>query len=140
MKMQLPYLSSLLVLIIIIAFVACSKEKAIITDRPAQPPQVSPIDDREYYYGISWKKDSSGYEMNLGLGRLTDTTISRGVTVYVAMYTDWSPFYRLPLTLSETFLPDTVNLTYTLTSGNLKVFAKTPLNINWPSDISVAYH
>ena len=138
--MQLPYLSSLLVLIIIIAVVACSKGKAIITDRPAQPPQVSPIDDREYYYGIPWKKDSSGYEMNLGLGRLTDTTISRGVTVYVAMYTDWSPFYRLPLTLSETFLPDTVNLTYTLTSGNLKVFAKTPLNINWPSDISVAYH
>jgi hypothetical protein len=140
MKMQLPYLSSLAALIIIISFVACHKEKASIADRRGQPPQVSPIDDREYYYGILWKKDSSGYEMNLDLGRLTDTTIRRGVTVYVAIYSDWSPFYRLPLTLSDPFLSDTVNFTYTLTPGHVKVFAKTPLNIDWPSDISVAYY
>lgn len=138
--MQLPYLSSLLVLIISIAFVACSKEKARPAGWPVLPPQVLPVDDREYYYGVAWTKDSSGYEIDLGLARLTDTMISRGVTVYVAMYSDWSPFYSLPLTVSEVFLPDTVNLTYTLTSGNLKVVARTPLNINWPSDISVKYH
>ena len=140
MKLPLLYLRSLVALIIIIVFVACHREKASIPDRPAQPPQAAPIDDREYYYGIPWKKDSTGYEMNLDLGRLTDTTISRGVTVYVAMYTDWSPFYRLPLTNSDFELPDSVNLTYSLTPGHVKVFAKTPVNINWPSDISVAYH
>ena len=104
MKMQLPYLSSLAALIIIISLVACHKEKASIADLPAQPPQVSPIDDREYYYGIPWKRDSSGYEMNLDLGRLTGTTISRGVTVYVAMYTDWSPFYWSSADLKRSFL------------------------------------
>ena len=136
MKIRVPYLSFLVVLIII--FVSCKKEKESITYPPA-PPQVPVSVNREYFWGIPWQKDSSGYVMNLDLGRLTDTAINRGVKVYVAIYSDWSFFYQLPQTLSDPFLTDTINLTFNLIPGHVQVFAKTPVEIKWPSDISILY-
>ena len=137
MKLRSPYLGFLVVLIMI--FASCHKEKANTTGGPVQPPQVPVISNREYFYNIPWHRDSSSYEMELDLQRLTDTAIRRGVKVYVAIYTDWSFFYQLPQTLNDPFITDTINLTYTLMPGQLKVFAKTPVNLNWPSDISLEY-
>jgi hypothetical protein len=74
MKILVPHLSFLVVLIIISA--SCKKEKKNIT-YPSAPPQVSVIGNREYFYGISWEKDSNGYVMNLDPQRLTDTAINR---------------------------------------------------------------
>lgn len=125
--------------VLIMIFASCHKEKGVIMDPPVQPPQVSMIGDREYFYGIPWNKDSSGYEMNLDAWRLTGAAINKGIKIYVAIYTDWSSFFPLPMTLSDPFLTDTINLTYTLVPGHVKVFAKTPADINWASDISIEY-
>ena len=98
------------------------------------------MDNKEYFWKYSWQKDSvNSYQMIVNTWRLTDSAINRGVKVYVAIYTDWSPFERVPQTLHDVFLPDTVNLTYGVTAGHLKVFAKAPFEITWPSDIMIEY-
>ena len=109
---------------------------------PSVPPQTSSgfiIGNKEFFYSIPWKKDSSGFKMELDTRRLTDTVINKGVNVSLAINTDWSPFRQLPLTLNDPFLADTINRTYSLMPGQVKIFAKTPLDIKWASDVIIEY-
>lgn len=125
---------------------ACAKHKVPL---PASTYSVAPVfpgfggvpvDNKEYFWKYSWQKDSvNSYQMIVNTWRLTDSAINRGVRVYVAIYTDWSPFERVPQTLHDVFLPDTINLTYKVTAGHLNVFAKAPFQIEWPSDIMIEY-
>ena len=140
MKIQFRSLSFLLTLIISIS--SCNKSPEVTTyplpPGPATPPATIVI-DKEYFWGSSWQKTSVGYEMKLNSPALTDSALNRGINVRVAIYTDWSMFNLLPLTLYDQFLPDTVNLSYTATRGQLQVFAKAPFDINWASDVFIEY-
>ncbi len=135
--MRIQYLSCLVALMIIIA--SCFKDGEGMTPDPSQTQSEIIIDKKEFFYGIPWQKDSSGFKMELDSWRLTDTVINKRVSVSLAIYTDWSSFCPIPFTLSGPDLTDTINLTYSLIPGQLKIFAKTPLDINWASDVMIEY-
>lgn len=135
-----------LLLLTVTVISACSKHQDPIVTQPYTGPVVSPgfagdlMGNKEYFWKYSWQKDvANSYEMKVNTWRLTDSTINRGVKVYVAIYTDWSPFERVPQTLHDVFLPDTVNLSYKVTQGLLTIFAKSPFEINWSSDAMIEY-
>jgi len=141
MKIQLQFLSCLLTLIISIT--SCNKSPEVTTYSPPPGPSIPPtpivIDNKEYFWGYSWQKISGGYEMKLNSLSLTDAAINRGISVHLAIYTDWSMFNQLPLTLRDQFLPDTINLSYTAMRGQLQVFAKAPFDLVWASDVFIEY-
>jgi hypothetical protein len=122
---------------------SCFKDGVRMTNPPPPgPPQTSSgfiIGNKEFFYGIPWQKDSNGFEMEMDTWRLTDIAINKRINVSLAIYTDWSSFRQLPFILSDPFLPDTIGLTYSLMPGQLKVFAKTPLDIKWASDVIIEY-
>lgn len=124
---------------------SCTKNREVAIPQTNPIPTVTPgpagmlMGNKEYFWGYAWQKDSAIYEMKVDTWRLTDSAINRGIKVYAAIYTDWSSFDQLPLTLTDVFLPDTVNLSYTVTAGHLKVFAKAPFDITWQSDVMIDY-
>ena len=95
--------------------------------------------NREYFWDQSWQKTSTGYEMKLQTQRLTDSVINQGIQVSLAIYSEMTVFEILPSMINDPSLPDTINLSYTATPGELKVFAKTTVNITWQSDVSIVY-
>jgi hypothetical protein len=93
----------------------------------------------QYFWDNPWEKDSNNYVIKVESFRLTDSAISRGIEVYVAEYSDWSPFRQLPLTLYDPSLPDTVNLSFTAAPGEVQVIAKAPFAITWRGDVFIKY-
>ena len=142
MKLRLQQMSFLVLLVI--ANIFCSKHPEVIGGPGPNPPAPAPPTgmlrgDKEFFFGRTWEKTSSGFEMKLATSMLTDSAIRRGIDVYVAIYWDWSPYNKLPVTLNDIDLPDTVNLRYDAMPGKLQVFAKAPFNINWASDVFIQY-
>ena len=137
MKIRIQYVSCLVGLMITIA--SCFKDGKEMMPYTSQMPSEIIPDNIEFFYGIPWQKDSSGFTMELDTRRLTDTVINKGVNVSLAINADWSSFRQLPLTLTDPFLTDTINLTYSLMPGQVKIFAKTPLDIKWASDVIIEY-
>jgi hypothetical protein len=134
-----PYnLAGCLIIIFTVVF-SCSKKGSPLIDRPTVSP--SPFEaNREYYWGNAWQKTIMGYEMIIPSSRLTDSVINKGIRVGLAIYSSWSVFQTLPVTLYDPVsLPDTINLSYTAIPGDLKVVAKTAVNITWPSDVFIQY-
>lgn len=71
---------------------------------------------------------------------MTDSAINKGISVGLAIYSDWSVFETLPFTIDDpTWLRDTINLSYTVTPGKLQIFAKTTDDITWASDVFIQY-
>jgi hypothetical protein len=141
MKMRIQYVGCLVGLMITIA--SCFKDGEGISNPPSsnssQTSSELIIGNREFFYGIPWQKDSSGFKMELDTRRLTDTVIKKGVNVSLAINTDWSSFRQLPLTLNDPFSTEVIDLTYLLMPGRLKIFAKTSLDITWASDVIIEY-
>ena len=123
----------------VIIFLSCSKNGGLKTNPTPSFPSGMVIGNKEYFWRSSWQKTSEGQEILVETWRLSDSAINRGVTIHAAIYSDWSPFNPLPLTLHELGLPDTVNLTYTIIPGKVKVIAKAPFTITWLSDVMIEY-
>jgi hypothetical protein len=118
---------------------SCSKEPTPVSiDRPNIPPP-PPVPVKEYFWEKAWQKTGNDFEIKLQSPALTDSAINKGIKVQVAIYTDWSLFNDIPLTLTEIGLPDTVNLSYSVQPGNLRIVAKAPFEITWPSDVVIVY-
>jgi hypothetical protein len=105
---------------------------------PLPPPSYSDL-NREYYWGRQWRKDSNDYEIKIEASRLTDSALNKGIKVYVAIYSDWSFFEQMPLTLNDADLPDTANLSFNAMPGSLQIIARAPFVLNWSSDILIEY-
>jgi len=121
--------------LLFMAIAGCSKdpEPVPLRDRLGPPPPRSPY--QEIFWGKKWQKITGGYEIKVQSTSLTDSVINKGISVFVALITDWTPFYQVPSTMSDISLPDTVNVTYTATRGQLQLFAKAPFEMNFESDV-----
>ena len=135
--MKLKIQSSCL-LITLLLIVSCSKPEIHPIDRPVFPP--SPFDLKsEYFRAQAWQKISTGYQMSIQSSRLTDSAINKGIKVSVALYSDWSTFYLIPSTIYDQDLPDTVNISYSVIQGQLKLISVAPFDITWKSDVLIEY-
>jgi len=97
------------------------------------------VDNKEYFWGVNWHKTSTGYETDFDTGNLTDSAINRGVTVYVAMWTEMTTFQQIPSIFYDFGRNDSIHLSYTAAPGKLKVFAETPLGVDYQSDVLIEY-
>lgn len=123
----------------VIFFISCYKEKHFPIDRPIDNSQYF-INNREYFWAQSWQRSANGYEMILQTQMLTDSVINRGIKVGVAVYSERSRFEILPVTINDpSWLTDTIQLSFTVTPGKLKVLSKTSVNITWPSDVFIQF-
>ena len=138
MKSQYRFFHSLIIIIAIIT--ACSRKQDYLPiDRPIDNSQYF-INNREYFWGESWQRRPSGYEMTLQTQMLTDSVINKGIGVGVRIYSERGRFETLPVTIDDpSWLTDTIQLSCTVTPGKLKVFAKTSVNITWPSDVYIQF-
>jgi len=122
---------------------SCSKDVELKTNPNPNPTPSFPSGiingNKEYFWGRLWQQTSDGQEIFVETWRLTDSAINNGITIYAAIYNDWSSFHPLPLTLNEPGLTDTVNLSYTIIPGKVKVIAKAPFPITWLSDVMIEY-
>ena len=77
--------------------------------------------------------------MNLNTWMLTGSTISKGINVYVATWTEFSIFERIPLTYYDFDNKDSVHFSFTALPGHLQVTAQVPFEINYESDVLIEY-
>ena len=133
-------LHTLIVAFVGVSFIiSCKKEEHLAIDRPIDNSQYF-INNREYFWAQSWQRSPNGYEMTLQTQMLTDSVINKGIKVGVAIYSEMSRFEPLPVTIDYSTRPgDTVQLTYTVMPGKLKVLAKTPATITWASDVFIQF-
>lgn len=138
--MHRPLLSFLLVFFI--SLIACHKP---VEDRgvssnpsPSGNPFVAP--EREYHWGLYWSQTSRGNEIHLNSPRLSDSVIRRGVAIGLAVYSDWDLFGIIPFDYYDTNKNDTIHLSYDVTPGQLRIIAKTPFAISYPSDVYIQYN
>jgi len=128
-------------LTIIVTIMACDKERKNYSPLPQPSPQ--PITffeaNKEYFWAQKWRKTSTGYEINLNPSMLTDSTIRKGVKVSVAMWTEMTTYDSIPSVFYDFVRKDSVHLTYIATPGELKVFARTALELNYESDVLIQY-
>ena len=141
MKLQLQFLSYLVVLLITIA--SCSKDKEVRTYPPASvvssPPSGFIVGNKEYFWARPWHKTSRGYEIHLDTWKLTDSTINKGINLYVAIWTEMTTFDSIPLTFYEYTQSDSVHLSYTAIRGQLQVIAEAPFEVRYVSDVFIEY-
>lgn len=134
----IAYLAALFTIII-----SCNKDIGERTN-PIQGPSpqtiVYAVDNKEYFWNQPWQKTSTGYEIKIQTTSLTDSAINKGISVGLAIYSDWSVFETLPFTIDDpTWLRDTINISYTVTPGKLQIFAETTDDITWASDVFIQY-
>lgn len=131
----------LLVLCIVIS--SCKKDTSPKIPPPSSQTPAQPsgyvVGNREYFWGEGWKKTSSGYEMHLDTWRLTDSAISKGINVYVAMWTEMTVFESIPSIFYDFTRKDSVRLSYTVIPGQLQVLAKSPSELDYESDVMIEY-
>ena len=139
--MQINVFSCLLFLSLTALF--CRKEKDA---RPYSPPSTGlpppsgyVVDNKEYFWAVVWHKTTRGYETDLDTGRLTDSTINRGVNVSVAMWTEMTTFQQVPSIFYDFVRNDSIHLSYTVAPGKLQVLAETPLGVDYQSDVLIEY-
>jgi len=140
MKMQFNIFSCLLFLSL--TALSCRKEKDTKPYLPSTglpPPSGYVVDNKEYFWGVFWHKTTRGYETDLDTSRLTDSTISKGVNVYVAMWTEMTTFQQIPSIFYDFVRSDSIHLSYTVVPGKLQVLAETPLGVDYQSDVLVEY-
>jgi hypothetical protein len=120
---------------------ACKKEAGLkdLSSNPTLP--YSSIDhNQEYFWMRGWTKLSGNkYKSIINTSRLTDTVLNRGISVWVAVYSDWDPFEQLPFTSNNSFLADTIRFSYTAIPGRVEIIAETALILDWPSDFLIKY-
>jgi len=133
------------VLALIVTIVACRKDREPQPHSPISPPQAPPqpsgfiVGNKEYFWTEGWHKTSTGYEINLNTWRLTDSTISKGINVSVAMWTEMTIFERIPSTFYDFNNKDSVHLSFTAKPGQLRVTAQAPFELNYESDVLIEY-
>jgi len=133
------------VLALIVTVVACRKDKEPQRYYPVSPPQAPPqpsgfiVGNKEYFWGEAWHKTSAGYKINLNTWKLTDSTISKGINVSVAMWTEMTIFERIPMTFYDFVNKDSVHLSFTAKPGQLRVTAQAPFELNYESDVLIEY-
>jgi hypothetical protein len=132
------HLNITILLILVLVNFSCKKERYLPLNRPIDNSNYY-LENREYFWGQSWQRMPNGYAMTLQTQMLTDSVINRGIGVGVANYSELSRFEILPFTIDDPLLPDTIQLSYTVTPGRLEVFAKTSVNITWLSDVFIQY-
>jgi uncharacterized protein (UPF0305 family) len=80
-----------------------------------------------------------GHEIHLDTWKLTDSTINKGINVYVAIWTEMTTFERIPLIFYDFLQKDTIHLSYTAIPGQLQVIAEAPFEITYLSDVFIEY-
>jgi len=137
MKKELKLLTFVLAANIIIS---CGKERHY---PPLPQPAPQPITffeaNKEYFWAQKWSKTSTGYETHLSPSMLTDSTIRQGIKVSVAMWTEMTQYDSIPSIFYDFSRKDSVHLSYKATPGELKVFARTALELNYESDVLIEY-
>jgi len=126
---------------IIVTIMACDKEPKSYSPLPQPLPQPTTFFEgyKEYFWAQKWRKTSTGYEMNLNPLMLTDSAIRKGLKVSVAMWTEMTTYDSVPSIFYDFVRKDSVRLSYTATQGELKMFAKTALELNYESDVLIEY-
>ena len=133
------HLSITILSILVLVNFSCKKEKYSPLNRPIDNSNYY-LENREYFWGQSWQRIPNGYEMTLQTQMLTDSVINRGIEVGVRIYSERSRFETLPVAIDDpSWLTNTIQLSCAVTPGRLKGFAKTSVNITWPSDVFIQY-
>ena len=137
MKSGSKFYSCLLIAFLVI--ISCSKQEIHPADRPLYLQPAFEL-KKEYFWAQSWQKISTGHEMSFLSSRLTDSAISKGINISVAIESEMTPFERLPTTINYPWLRDSIVLSYTIVQGKLTILAKTSIDIMWPSDVFIYYY
>lgn len=115
---------------------SCQKDDAV----PLQAPSVRSVWGAKQYFWINyWEAGPQGYQLKLKPDGLTQQAIDKGIRVYVAMWSETTPFEPLPTVFSIPSQGVKIELFYTARPGELRIIAQSPSSIPYPSDVYIEF-
>ena len=134
-------LISIIIFLSVLFLISCEKEVQK-KDLPPGSGSIQPIIPGTYEikWGLVWERDSIDYKIIIPNMAITNDVINRGIDVYVAPWTGWSSFYKLPFSIAQPDYTDTVHFSYVIEPGKIKLKAITIEDLSRAiSDVKIEY-